>query len=234
MMNNRTRYWVVLCYAAAMAWAEAAVVFYLRTLVHRVDPYQPAPLPEISGLAFAEVVREGATMVMLATVAWLSGKDFRSRFAYFIVAFGIWDILYYLFLRILTGWPRTLLDWDILFLIPLPWWGPVIAPMLVALLMVSAGTLLLTSETPLRPSLVSLSFCLLGILFVLTAFMYDALALCVSGANAEAIRNWLPHSFSWWLFASGYLLAAVPVIDLGLQHLARNGLQPAIDERITP
>ena len=27
-----------------------------------------------------------------------------------------------------AGWPETVLDWDILFLLPLPWWGPVIAP----------------------------------------------------------------------------------------------------------
>jgi len=232
-MNRRTAYWLVIAYATAMAWVEAAVVFYLRTLVHHIDPYQPRPLPEVSGLAFAEIVREAATMIMLATVAWLAGRNLRSRIGFFAVAFGIWDILYYLFLKVLTGWPRSLLDWDILFLIPLPWWGPVIAPMLVAGLMILAGSLLIVNDSPLRPGIASSCFCSLGVLLMLIAFMYDTLALFISSASADTIRNWLPHTFSWWLFGCGYVLAALPVLDLCLQHLARNGLHPSIDERIS-
>ena len=54
------------------------------------------------------------------------------EFAGFVVVFGVWDIFYYVFLRVLVTWPASLLDWDILFLIPLPWVGPVLAPVLIA------------------------------------------------------------------------------------------------------
>jgi hypothetical protein len=129
-MNNRTfsragsgRWFVVTLFAIAMAWVESAVVFYLRTMIDRIEPYQPNPLPEFGGLEKAELTRELATLVMLAAVGWLAGRNWRSRMGYFLVAFGVWDIFYYVFLKVLTGWPRSLLDWDILFLIPLPWWG---------------------------------------------------------------------------------------------------------------
>ena len=45
--------------------------------------------------------------------------------AAFFVAFTVWDLTYYLFLRVLTGWPTSLTDTDVFFLIPVPWLGPV-------------------------------------------------------------------------------------------------------------
>ena len=65
---------------------------------------------------------------------------------YAALAFGAWDIFYYVFLRLISGWPRTLLDWDILFLLPLPWWGPVLAPVSIALVMILWGTLATQSD----------------------------------------------------------------------------------------
>src|SRR5688572_32723145 len=78
--DSRWRRWsVVVLYALAMAWVEAAVVFYIRFHIDRLVPYQPEPLPLAGGFALAEVVREAATMVMLATVGWLAGWTWRSR-----------------------------------------------------------------------------------------------------------------------------------------------------------
>jgi hypothetical protein len=127
-MDERKRLLVVGLYAAGMAWVEAAVVIYLRTMIGRVVPYQPDPLPLGPGgfgygLAWIELVREVATLLMLVTTGWLAGRTVRSRSAYAIFAFGVWDILYYVFLYVMSGWPASLLDWDILFLLPLPWWG---------------------------------------------------------------------------------------------------------------
>src|SRR5262245_50564376 len=122
--SEMKRWWAVVTYAIAMAWVEAAVVLYLRTLVNRIEPYQQKPLPNMPGLIAPEIIREAATIVMLTAVGWLAGRSWRGRFGYLLIAFGVWDIFYYVFLKILTGWPRTLLDWDVLFLIPLPWWGP--------------------------------------------------------------------------------------------------------------
>jgi len=233
MKELRQRWWVVVLFALAMAWVEAAVVLYLRTLVGRIEPYQPRPLPEIPGLVSAEIVREGATLIMLASVGWLAARNLRSAFGYLLIAFGVWDIFYYVFLRILTGWPHNLLDWDILFLIPLPWWGPVLAPMLVALLMIVTGTLLTGEPAPLQPTPRSIAFGILGVVLILGAFMYDALALCLNRATLEVIRNWLPHSFAWSLFIPGVLLAAFPALDLALRNLARNGLQPPLNQPST-
>ena len=101
---------VVAGFAVAMAWVESAVVFYLRRLVDRIEPYQSNPLPIAGAIGGAELVREAATLVMLLTVGWLGGSTWRSRFGIFVAAFGVWDIFYYVFLIPLTGWPHSLLD----------------------------------------------------------------------------------------------------------------------------
>ena len=131
----------VTVYAVAMAWVESAVVFYLRTMVDRIQPYQADPLPIVGRLGVAELFREAATLLMLLTVGMLAGRNWRARLGYSAIAFGVWDIFYYVFLKVMCGWPKSLFDWDILFLLPLPWWGPVIAPVSIALLMILWGTL---------------------------------------------------------------------------------------------
>ncbi len=140
-MRERHKLMVITAYAAGMAWVESAVVYYLRTMLDRLEPYQPRPLPEAGGLGPAEFVREAATLVMLLMVGILAGRNWRSRLGYAVFAFGVWDILYYVFLNVMCDWPQSLMDWDLLFLIPLPWWGPVLAPVLIASLMVIWGVL---------------------------------------------------------------------------------------------
>jgi hypothetical protein len=213
-----SRWTVVIVFAIAMAWVEAAVVLYLRTLVSRLDPYQPHPLPMASGLGEAELAREAATLVMLTTVGWLAGRTWRSRIAYALVGFGIWDIFYYSFLIPLTGWPRSWLDWDILFLIPLPWWGPVLAPVLIAGLMVMVGSLVALADAPDRPlwpGRLSVVLNLLGGLLALYVFMADALR--VAGQGGEALRNLLPTEFHWVLFGIAWLLMSAAGFDIALQ-----------------
>src|SRR5688572_7175088 len=101
--QSTTEWWrwlTVSLFAVAMAWVESAVVFYLRTHVDRIEPYQPDPLPLIGDLGPVELVREAATLVMLFTVGWLAGASWRARVGYMTVAFGVWDIFYYVFLKI--------------------------------------------------------------------------------------------------------------------------------------
>ena len=98
-MKNRETWLVVVVFAVAMAWVESAVVFYLRTMIDRIEPYQPNPLPVMGGLGPAELVREAATLVMLLTVGMLAGRTWRSRLGYAAIAFGVWDIFYYVFLK---------------------------------------------------------------------------------------------------------------------------------------
>ena len=217
-MTDRARWCVVFVYAAAMAWVEAAVVLYLRTMLHRLQPFQAHPLPVIGGLAQIEIAREAATLVMLLAVGLLAGRNWRSRLGYAAVAFGVWDIFYYVFLKAMCGWPHGLMDWDVLFLIPLPWWGPVLAPMLIALLMILWGTLASQFESgdapPIMSRLVSTAFAGLGILLALGVFMADALAAAPRGA--EAVREVLPTAFHWPMFCGALLLMSVPVVYLVL------------------
>jgi hypothetical protein len=214
-ISPRTRWCTVVIYALAMAWVEAAVVLYLRTLTHRLDPYQPGPLEGPEGLAGAELVRELATLIMLGAVGWLAGRSWRVRFGYVLVAFGVWDIFYYVFLKVLTGWPRSLVDWDVLFLLPLPWWGPVLAPALIALLMVLAGTLITQGRDDSRPPWPrwpGFVACAAGIALALYVFMVDALLVAAQGATA--LRQMLPTQFNWPLFVVALALLAAPILDL--------------------
>src|SRR4051794_12699294 len=130
--NARTHWWLVVGFAIAMAWVESACVFYIRTMVGRLEPYQANPLPIDSLLGTVELVREAATLLMLLAVGALAGQRWQTRLGYSALAFGVWDISYYVFLAVICGWPKSLFDWDVLFLIPLPWWGPVLAPVCIA------------------------------------------------------------------------------------------------------
>src|SRR5688572_33218585 len=144
-LTARTRWLIVMTFAIAMAMVEAASVFYIRALVDRIEPYQSNPLPIPGALGSVEPWREAATLVMIASLGVLAGRTWRHRAGYAALAFGAWDIFYYVFLRLMSGWPRTVFDWDILFLLPLPWWGPVLAPASIALLMIVWGTLVTQS-----------------------------------------------------------------------------------------
>jgi hypothetical protein len=217
-MTLKIRWFLVVLSAIAMAWMESAVVLYLRLLVGRVQPYQTNPLPQAGGIEHVELVREAATILILLAVGWLAGWTVRSRLAFFFVAFGVWDIFYYVFLIPLTGWPKSLLDWDILFLLPLPWWGPVIAPVCISLLMIIGGTLIGQfdrPERPLRPNRRTLATGLVGAGLVLYAFMADAIRVLDQGA--DAIRQVLPVAFNWPLFGLGLMLMALPVVDVAIK-----------------
>ena len=143
MGKNRyvSRLTQVLVFAIAMAYCEAAVVVYLRELYYPGGFAFPLKLIPLR-MVLVELGREAATLVMLVGAAALAGRRLGDRFGYFLVAFGVWDIFYYIWLKVTLGWPASLLDWDILFLIPLPWIGPVLAPCLVAAEMIIAGVLI--------------------------------------------------------------------------------------------
>ncbi len=208
------RWLMVVIYATAMAWVESAVVFYLRSMIDRIEPYQPNPLPVIGGFAAVEMPREFATLVMLFAVGFLAGRTWRARFGYAVIAFGVWDIFYYVFLKIICGWPHSLFDWDILFLLPMPWWGPVLSPVLISLLMILWGTLATQFEQSHSPRLSNWRVWILnlaGVVLALYVFMADTLA--ASHHGLEAIRNMLPKQFNWFLFCVALLLMSMPLMQ---------------------
>jgi hypothetical protein len=219
-MKEKYTWFVVVGFGIAMAWVESAVVVYLRTLIGRLVPYQPDPLPFSVGLGEIELVREVATLVMLLLVGALAGRTWAQRMAYAAIAFGIWDIFYYVFLVPMSGWPRSVFDWDILFLLPLPWWGPVLAPASIAALLVVGGTLMIrvtAQELRLVSRRFTWGFSLVGVGLALYTFMADAVR--VSSQGTGAIRQVLPTSFNWGLFVVALALLAAPIPDLGWQMI---------------
>jgi hypothetical protein len=140
---------VLVVFAAAMGWLEAVVVVYLRALLGIAHgSAAPAPDELTRGLASlpwligTEQGSEAATIVMLAAVAWLAAPRLLPRLGAFLVAFGTWDIVYYVALYALLRWPPSLTTLDLLFLIPSgPWWvQPVWVPVAISCVMILAGT----------------------------------------------------------------------------------------------
>ena len=225
-LADRTRWAVVIAFAIAMAWVESASVLYIRTLVDRIEPHQPEPLPLYGSLGNVELWREAATLVMLATLGMLAGRTWRQRAGYAAIAFGTWDIFYYVFLRIMSGWPRTLLDWDILFLLPLPWWGPVLAPVSIAVVMIIWGTLATQSRDEQTDARWAVALAGVGIVLALAVFMTDAWSALPHGR--DAVVRVLPTTFNWPLFLVALLLMASPA----LHHVAVSSMRKSATERL--
>jgi hypothetical protein len=216
--HSARRWLIVAIFAMAMAWVESAVVFYMRTMMGRLEPHQPDPLPVMGGFASVELPREFATLVMLFAAGVLAGRTWRARLGCAAIAFGVWDIFYYVFLKVMCGWPHSLLDWDVLFLLPLPWWGPVLAPILISLLLILWGTLASRGES--APSTATASRLVwissfTGVALALYLFMADTLTAAPRGL--EAIRTVLPERFNWPLFGVALALLSAPVIAAGRQ-----------------
>ena len=211
--SERTRWTIVMTFAIAMAYLEAACVFYMRALVDRIEPYQADPLPIHGALGNVELWREVSTLVMFVTVGMLAGRTWQRRAGYSALAFGAWDIFYYVFLRLMSGWPKTLLEWDILFLLPLPWWGPVLAPVSIALVLILWGTLATQSRGGAIGARWSRSAWVLGgvgTVLALGVFMIDAWRALPDGR--DAVLRVLPTTFNWPLFWMALLLIAAPAL----------------------
>ena len=198
---SRVLLWIAI-FAGAFAFVEASVVVYLRAL------YYPAgfnfPLTVLTeSHRTVEIAREAATLIMLVSVGFLAGTSGWRRFGYFLVVFGLWDILFYVWLKVMLDWPASYVDWDILFLIPLPWIGPVIAPVLVSLLMVVFGLMIvrrIEGGGEFRPKAASWVIASGATVLLLISFMHDV-AATLGGA--------LPAPYQYPLLVAGLLLYAV-------------------------
>ncbi|HEY7527862.1 MAG TPA: hypothetical protein VH660_01825, partial [Candidatus Deferrimicrobiaceae bacterium] len=142
---------LLLVFAAAMAFVEAAVVIYLRELIGSGPLFPMKDLPP--ALLAVEVVREAATLVILLSAAFLAVRGGARRLGAFLLLFAAWDVFYYLWLYVTIGWPAGIADWDILFLIPLPWVGPVWSVLLICAGMFAFAILFLCTpeDAPFAP-----------------------------------------------------------------------------------
>ena len=194
-------------YAVAMAYLESAIVVYLRRLYYPQGFDFPLVIIDIPTLLL-ELGREAATIVMLATVGIAAGRTKVGKLAYFLFLFGVWDIWYYIWLKAFVDWPSSLLTWDVLFLIPVPWVGPVLAPVTVALTMIGMGLVLLYLEQrgPVVPAgalvwLVQIVACLI----IIVSFTLDVVPRLPN--NGALLAQWVPTYYRWWMLFLGQVLA---------------------------
>lgn len=213
---------LVTAWAIAFAYVEAAVVDYLRALYYPLAaggfqfPLQTwdqlmAMGSEHVRRLLIEMGRECATMVMLAAIGIIAGRNKREAWAHFMIAFGVWDIFYYVWLKIFLDWPPSLVTWDLLFLVPVPWVAPVIAPVIISLFLIGSGLIALWLEEidrPLSLSWLEWGFVSLGGLVVIISFCWDV---------ENILNGGLPQQFQWGVFFAGL---AISVITFG-RHVYR-------------
>lgn len=229
-----TRVLWVLVFAMAFGYVEASVVVYLRAIY---DPlraslypgYPPDSLlplitldqlraanPEHVRRVAIELGREMATMLMLAAVAALATRRRGEWLAMFMIGFGCWDVSYYVGLKAMIGFPASLLTWDILFLLPVPWLGPVLAPLIVSASMVGAGLVLLARTAQARPlSAKWYHWCgiALGGFVIILSFCRD---------YARTSAGELPRPFSWTVFAVGETVGLLSFVH-ALRQVGHSG-----------
>ncbi len=204
----------VTVYSIAMGYLESAVVIYIREMIFG-DALQVFPLTMLEPrLAILEVGREAATIVMLAVIGYLAGKDRLERWMMFIYSFAVWDIVYYIALRIVVGWPVSLLTPDVLFLIPVVWIGPVIAPVMISILLAAASLSLLSIKSKFPGTGIrsrNIWFFLAGCVLVLYSFTVEIFHILLT-EGPKGLENYTPKTFDWVLFIAGYLVMLAAVI----------------------
>ena len=202
-----------------MAYLESAVVVYLRAMYGIKDlmrdiNFQP------DAYTFIEIGREAATIIMLVTLSLISGNNWSKKIGYFFLSFGIWDIFYYIWLYVCIQWPKSLFEWDVLFLIPLPWWGPVIAPILVSVVLIFIGLLLIYDFKFKISSFDWIIFCL-SILMILYTFMDDSIKILLSGNGS--LTEVRPTNFNWIIFLLSIIVWVVVTLKVSIPSIKQRG-----------
>ncbi len=229
--NHSTRlvnqYIPLLIFALAMGFLEAIVVVYIRELYYPdgfIFPLKALP----KRIVTIEIIREFSTLLMLGSVAWLSGRVMLKRLSVFLFLFGIWDIIYYLALKLFLNWPESFFTWDILFLIPITWVGPVLAPVICSILMIFMAFLfdyyysniklnkLTISELIVLftgSALIYISFTIdFGMIIWKGNFLDDLFFLPENTEFSKIISMWKPNHFMWELFSLGILIISIGIL----------------------
>jgi len=211
LKTTLARFVIAVIFSIAFAYIEAAVVVYLRRIFHPegftfpLTNFGTDPLWE--RLLLVEIGREVATLVLISAGAWLFGRNLQQRAAYFFTIFATWDIFYYVWLKVLIDWPTRISDWDILFLIPITWASPVLAPLLISLTLLIFAMIILYRCSLARGLKVSrmdwLGFILAALVVVIS---FCAAGLYVTDPDFQPHFYW---PFCWPLFGLGYIFAIV-------------------------
>ena len=228
------KFWIVTIFSIAMGFLESTIVIYLRKIYYPDGfdfPLKGFIDPNILSI---EWIREFFTIVMLITIGLLAGKTLYEKFSYFILSFAIRDIFYYVFLKAFLDWPQSWITWDLLFLIPWPWIGPVLAPLICTVLMIVTYFLainLIDKNVKLKLNISEWIIIALGVIIVLFTWLYDYGKLIIGGGftkdffllatNAEFIKiidDFIPASYNWTLFLLGVIISTIGIIKVYLRN----------------
>lgn len=229
MVNSQLRkqptiLWVLI-FAVSMGFFESSIVVYMREIYYP-DGFS-FPLHQIEPqIALTELIREFFSLVMIISVAILAKLSFYERFANFLFIFAIWDIFYYIFLKLILGWPASLATWDILFLIPLPWTSPVIAPIIISFIMIALALVIYrfhhinkSFEIKVREWMILIG----GAVIIFVSFISDFLRFFIHNFEQynhyqalEQLRiasgEYHPGSFNWIVYLVGVLILIIAIV----------------------
>ena len=180
----------------SLAYIESAVVVYLRELYYPDGFYFPMKIIQ-NYIAWIEIGREAATIIILWFSAVLAADKFKQRFAFFLFNFGIWDIFYYVWLKVFLNWPAEWLEWDVLFLIPLPWISPWEAPVIVSIGFMICAYLILKNPDRFPERIFNKQEWILEIIcagIILWSFLWQ---------TDNVLKGGIPDYYPWWLFIIG-------------------------------
>jgi hypothetical protein len=207
-----------LVFAFAMGVLEGIVAIYLRDIYYPEGFSFPLiPLP--SRAVLIEITREAATIMMLAAVGYVAGRSGMERLALFVYVFGVWDIVYYGTLLLVIGWPPSLMTWDVLFLIPVTWLGPVLAPLVCSCTMMVLTVSVerrLAQRAVVTATPVEYVACLAGAALILLSFLWESGRLIIGGGFLsrlltlaedpgfrDVVSRHVPTDYPWSLFIAG-------------------------------
>lgn len=212
--------WIVTLFFIAMGYIESAVVIYLREILYP-GGFQFPLVPIESHLAVTEIIREFATLVVLLCIGMIAGRTFSEKFAWFLYSFAIWDIFYYVFLKLLIGWPESLMTWDILFMIPTTWVGPVITPVIVSLTMILLAMILVyynSKKDIVKINWIEWSLLITGSIILILSWTWDYSKYILEHFSFSEIwtvpkedlyriaSEYIPRKFYWGLYWIGEVI----------------------------
>ncbi|GBD89889.1 hypothetical protein BMS3Abin04_00602 [bacterium BMS3Abin04] len=225
--KSKEKFLILITFAIAMGFLESIVVVYLRELYYPNGFFFPLKLIPTHTYSI-EIIREISTIVMLISIGFIAGKNRIQKFAFFLFVFGVWDIAYYLGLKLFLNWPASFLTWDLLFLIPIPWVGPVLAPVICSVGMILISLLFIRlndNGATVKFELKELLIMTIGILIIFATYIHDYSVMIIKGGYLsgffslfenqqfrELSAQYVPEFYNWYLFFIGVILISVSVL----------------------
>ena len=223
-----------------MGFMESAVVVYLRELYYP-DGFDFPLKPIGQNIGITEILREAATLIMLITAGIIAGRTKTEKFGFFIYCFAIWDIFYYIFLKLLLGWPDSFMTWDILFLIPVTWVGPVLGPVINSLTMILLAVSIsyyTNFSSTVKIKLTEWVLFITGSVVIIISYIEDYLSYMLNKFSffelfdtsqinvlTEYAADYKPENFAWWIFIIGEVIILIAIYNFFVRNKTINTIQ---------